>query len=277
MPYFLSREDIYRLIQRELPEGTYPDGPPSAFYSTADSDSSADIAATAYGNLERIYENQFPQTADERIDDWVLKAFGFLFDDSVTLQEKRDRVVAKLRKKPTIRLWEVLTIVASYLPEGKFAQVAEYGCGSASGWYLDDSGLGISTFLGAGRWQDITTDPSSWCETVVGLGWRIGENRLDEDTFLSQVEYSDLIGAQMEAYGYEIRIFDHAVTGVDYEQMLREVKAAEPARSFRFVKQNQVLEDYGLTGFVPDVGEFDLVDCITRNSSAETGYDGRIS
>lgn len=275
MPKFLTREELYRVLQRELPEDVYPDGPPSAFYSTADMDSVADVAATAYVNMERIYQNQWPQFADERIDDWVLKVFGYLFDESVTLQEKRDRVIAKIRHQPTIRLWEVLTIVASYLPEGYYAQVAEFQCGAASGWYLGESYLGLSTYLGMGRpfWA-LNVDSSEWCD-VIAQGWRLGFSRLGEDTELSEFSHDEIFNVQAEAFGYFIRIFDTAVTGESYSRMIQEVKAAEPARSFFKIAQNQDLTDYGLVVDVSNVGEFDNITCIARDSTQTTGYKGK--
>jgi hypothetical protein len=275
MPKFVSRQELYRLLQRELPEELYPDGPASAFYSTADMDSVADVAATAYGNMERIYLNQWPQSADERIDDWVLKVFGYKFDESVTLDEKRSRVIAKLRHQPTIRLWEVLTIVASYVPEGTYVQVAEYSCGAASGWHLGESYLGYSTFLGFDHIFDkLNVDSSKWCD-IVSDGWRLGFSRLEEGTSLSEFEHKELFDIQAEAFGYQIRVFDYAVTGDSYTRMIQEVKAAEPARSFFNIAQNLDLTDYHLVVDVSNVGEFDNITCITRDVTQTTGYKGK--
>lgn len=275
MPKFLNRQELYRLLQRELPEDVYPDGPATAFYSTADMDSVADVAATAYGNMERIYENQWPQSADEKIDDWVFKVFGYKFDESVTLEEKRSRIIAKIRHQPTIRLWEVLTIVVSYLPEGYYAQVAEFQCGAASGWILGESLLGLSTYLGMGRpFNTLNVDSSDWCE-VIADGWRLGFSKLGVDTTLSEFSNQELFNVQAEAFGYMIRIFDTAVTGDSLARMIQDVKAAEPARSFFRIAQNQSLAAYGLVVDVPNVGEFDNITTIAQDSTQTTGYKGK--
>jgi hypothetical protein len=70
MPKFLSATEAYRMIQRELPENVYIDGPATAGYSTASVYSKALAIEKIYQNLERIYDNFFAQTADEKIADW---------------------------------------------------------------------------------------------------------------------------------------------------------------------------------------------------------------
>lgn len=254
----------------------YPDGAPSAFFSTADMDSIADVASTGYANLERIYENYFPQSADESIDKWVVKAFGYLFDDSITLQQKRDAIIAKLRKQPTITLWEIAKIVASYVPEGTFIQIAEYNCGAAESWKLDQSLLDASTYLGFnGRLVDLGVEATNWCEFVQNLAWKLDVNALDVDTTLSEQSWQDVSEVQAEAFQYEIRIFGYEITGSNLVNMLKEVKAQEPARSGATLKQNLVLSDYGLNTTVNEVDQFSGVDCITRDPLQTTGYSGR--
>lgn len=277
MPKFLSRDEIYRILQRELPEDLYADGPATGFYTTADMASVADVVATGYGNLQRIYDNYFPQTTDEFIDKWAEKMFiGKSFDPSVTLQQKRDAVIAKIRKQPTITLWEVLTLVASYIPEGKYAQVAAYNCGSASSWVLDQSELDVDTRLGFNfQFQDLTIDMSQWCQTISNRGWTLDIDALDETTELDLIGYEELIFPQLDAYGYEVRIFDYAVTGTQYAQMVKQIHETEPARSVSVIFQNLNLLDYGLVNDVGAVDQFSLVDCITRDASLSTGYRGR--
>lgn len=277
MAIFLTRDQIYRILQREAPENVYPDGPASAFFSTAENDSVADVAATAYGNLSRILENYFPATADEKIQDWIRKMFvGVSFDPSVNLQDWRNRIIAKVRKQPTITLWEVLILVVSYLPPGSYAQVAEYGCGSASSWRLGVSLLGIDTFLGFNHtFEQLGVDPSTWCDFVSNQHWILGVDLLGEETFLSQYTYLEVIEPQIEAYGYEIRIFGTEVTGTSLQQMLKQVNAVEPARSVHTLRQNLNLSDFGLNNTVADVDQFSGVDCITLDPTSTTGYTGR--
>ena len=58
------------------------------------------------------------------------------------------------------------------------------------------------------------------------------------------------------------------------KNMEKEIQAAQPARAGYILRQNLNLNDFGLTVPVTDVDEFDLVNCITRNALATTGYDG---
>ena len=280
MAKFLTREELYRMLQRELPEdNVYPDGAPSAYYSTADMDSVADVAATGYVNLSRIEANNFILTADERIDDWVTKTFEKDFDPSTTLEQKRQRVTDKLRKQPTITLWEVLKIVVAYVPEGTFVQIVE-PCGEESFWQLGISLLGIDTFLKGTLAQDLVpaVDVSDWCDFIQNpekSGWRLSEHQLGFNTYLSQYDYVDIAAVQFNAYGYEIRIFGYTLPAQDLENMLTEVLNAEPARSGRIIRQNLNLNDFGLTTIVNNVGQFSGVDCITRDPLSTTGFTGR--
>lgn len=274
MPQFLTAQQIYRVFQRELPEGAYPDGSPSGFYSTASIYSKAELAASGYQNLSRIYENFFPQTADEKIDDWVFKAFGYYFPQSITLQEKRDRVIAKLRKQPQINLWEILTIVASYVPEGTYVQIYA-PCGDHKFWTLGVSLLGIDTVLAGLTIEDLDVDPADWCEYVQNLHWRLGDDALGYNTYLAYPNWPTVAQVQANAYQYEIRIFGYTMPATDVENMRKDVQAAEPARSSFVLNQNLDINDYGLTVVVNDADEESGVDTITRDPSSQTGYTGR--
>lgn len=277
MAKFLTREQAYRILQRELPEGVYPDGAPSGYYSTADMDSVADVVATGYANLERIYANYFPQTSDEYIGKWVEKMFiGVSFDSSVSLQELRDRVIAKIRKRPTIAMWEVAKLVAGYVPEGTYIQIFEYGCHDGF-WKLGVSKLGKTTVFGFdNEFQDLGVDASDWCAFVKDRQWKLGVSKLGIDTILNEYSYAQIIEPQMRAFGYEVRIFGYEITGTSLDQLVKQIRATEPARSVHYLRQNLNLADFGLNTTVNDVDEFSLVNCITRDPSSLTGYSGRI-
>ena len=274
MAIFLTAQQIYRALQRELPEGAYPDGSPSGFFSTASIYSKAQLAEAAYSNLNRIYQNYFPQTADEKIDDWVFKAFGSYFDDNVTLEEKRSRVIAKIRKQPSITAWEILTLVAGYVPEGTYVQVYS-PCGEDQFWTLGVSLLGINTFLSGLTIADLGYDPADWCDIVSNLHWRLGDDGLGLNTTLADPTWQDVSQVQRNAYGYEIRIFGYTLSAEDTEKLRLDVQRNEPARSSFILRQNLDLNDFGLTEIVNDVDQFDNVDCITRDSGSDTGYTGR--
>jgi len=275
MPKFLNVDELYRVLQRELPEGVYPDGKPDRFYSTASIYSKAQLLANGYTNMSRIYANYFPADADEKIDDWVVKAFGSKFNDSVTLAEKQSRVIEKIRKQPRISLWEILTLVSGYIPEGKYVQILEYGKLDLHPWRLGVSLLGQNTFLYfVPAFDQVGVPALEFCEYVSNLHWRLGGDRLGVNTTLFGGDQQLITKAQLDAYAYEIRIFDYEVTGLDLQNMEKEIQAAQPARSGYILRQNLNLNDFGLTVPVTDVNEFDLVNCITRNALATTGYDG---
>ena len=280
MAKFLSRDEVYRLLQRELPEGVYADGSPSAYYTTADMDSVADVVATGYGNLQRIYDNFFPATAtlEEKLKDWETKMFGYLLPDALTLQQRRDKIIAKVRKQPRLHKWEILTLIASFLPEGTYVQIVELCTDNQRSWSIGESLLGITTLLKFD--EDLAAalgiDVQNWCEFVATqLHWRLSNDGLGDNTYLAQYAWTDIASIQKKAFGYEIRVFNYTFSAADFLQVDKEVTASEPARSAHFWKQNQDLNVYGLTNVVPNVDQFSLVDCITRNSASTTGYDGR--
>lgn len=156
MAKFLSRQEVYRIIQRELPPECYPDGPPSAFWATADSDSFAQCVASFYANMERIYENQFPQTADERQVDWEIKVFGSPITGSFTLEQRREKVLSKLRLRPTLNPADMEDLVASFIGEKNDPYDWEYiewtdandlASGDTFCWSIGMSQLGYDTYL----------------------------------------------------------------------------------------------------------------------------------
>lgn len=276
MPIFLTQQQIYKMLQRELPEGAYPGGPPSAYFSNSDMDSVANVGASGYQSLQKIYNNYFPQTSTEKIDDWVFKMFGTLFDASVPLQTKRDRVIAKIRSQPTINFWQILTTVVKYLPNGVFAQVY-HACGAHQFWQLGVSLLGIDTILGGKQAADIgITDANiqNWCQFVSTLHWRLGQDGLGDTTFLSYINWVDLADFQATAFQYEIRIFGYQLSPTDLIAMDNEVSAIEPGRSSHIIRQNLNLNTFGLTTIVPNAGQFSGVDCIDNDPLSSTGYTG---
>ncbi len=275
MAIFLDRQQLYRVLQRELPDGVYPDGAPSAFFSTADMDSVARTIESTYDNMERIYDNFFPQTADEKIDDWLRKMFQSP-PSSLSLADKRAKVITKVRAQPKINLWEILRLVAGFLPVGKYVQIIEYCNPSQSGWLLDEAELGLSTILADPiTFASLGVSAQNWCSFVAGLQWRIGEGQLGINTALAEDGlYLNVTNVQKQAFLYEVRIFDYTVTGADFQQMKEEITLAEPARSSHIIRQNLNLADFFLSTPVTNVDEFSLVNCITRDPLSSTGYSG---
>lgn len=277
MAIFLTKQQIYRMLQRELPEGVYPDGAPSAFFSTADMDSVAEVAASAYLSASAIYDNYWPQTSVAKIDDWVFKMFGFLFDSTVDVVTKQQRVIDKVRKVGSIDLFDVLTIVAKYVPQGTYVQIF-FLCGDHAFWQLGVSLLGIDTILAFKNPADIGITPANiknWCSFVSTLHWRLGQDGLGFNTYLSYINYLDLADYQANAFEYDIRVYDYTIPPGDLANMDTELKAGEPARSAHRVFQNLSLATSGLDTVVPNADKFSGVNCITRDPNSTTGYTGR--
>lgn len=220
MPVFLTQEDLYRLLQRELPEDVYADGAPSAFFSTADMNAVAKTLGSAYTNLERIYDNYFPQYADERIGDWEVTVFGFVSDDAFTLEERRDRVVAKLRNRPGITKDDVFRAVTGMFPSlaPSGVEILPWGCADG-GWTLNVSELGYDTYLNG--WPRVAAVGPDLCD-------------LPASAFgLTDAQWAEM---QAEAYTYEVRLAV-PVTGASLTALDQLLTAVEPARSTHVITQ----------------------------------------
>lgn len=220
MPKFLNRAELYRLIQRELPEGAYPDGTPSAYFATADSDAFADVSASAYGNLENIYENYWPQSAVERLTDHERTVFGKPLSAALSLSERRDRVIAKYRAKKGIRKQDMVTAVQAIIGTDKDVRALNYNCGDGS-WRIGISLLGVSTYLGA-------------FNTLLATGPNLCSQG-PEDFGLTEEEWE---GMQRQAYTFEIQIYSYTLTAAELAAIDEVLTAAEPARSTHVIRDN---------------------------------------
>lgn len=223
MAIFLDAPKAYRLIQRELPEGAYPDGSPSGFFSTASVYAKASIIETAYGNLNRIYQNMFPQTSDENIHDWEIKAFGFYLPDSLTLLERQTAIVNKLRQRPGINRQAIEDIVRTNIGDDKTFIIIDWNCDgdSINGtgvWLIGVSQLGIDTFLGGARMTDVT--PSLY---------PTGKFCINDPIFgKTDMEWAAM---QEQAYTYEVRIYGYTLTADERTALDLALSKGEPARS----------------------------------------------
>lgn len=212
MPKFLSRKEVYRLLQRENPEDVYPDGAPSAYYSTAEMDAVASGLADAYENLRLIYENNFPISATGRISDWEITAFGKRLPASLTLSERQDRVEQKVRARKGLTVSDMKDIVKSVIGTDKLVEIAEWGCETGT-WLIGVSELGITTILNGYRLNDAT-----------------GEGLCDASP--ADYGYSDDDWETMreEAYTYEVLIYDHTLTAYEENEIDEQLTIYEPAR-----------------------------------------------
>jgi hypothetical protein len=211
MAKFLTRAELFRLLQRELPENVYPDGAPEAFLSTASIDAKAKTLADAYAAIAQLYGNFFPQTASEQIDEWEVKVFGYKTTESLTEPERINRILARLRAQPDLSRWSILLQVANIIP-GVIVDLVEPA-------QLDQN-------VG----QDLKGDLS---DLVWGPDWTAG------DPAPSGVTVTDILrNDQAELYALRNRVFKYTLL-VYSDTLSAAIKAsieetltiAEPARS----------------------------------------------
>ena len=213
MPVFLSRYDVYRILQRELPENVYADGPPSAFFTTADMDSLAACLETAYTNASGIYQNFWPQTADEKIDDQEIKYFGVLSDSSLTLAQRQQRLLTRIQNPRGITVSDMIAVVKTVIGADKDVEIIEWG-NYTGGWMINYSQLGVETFLNAFPLSDVT-GPNLCSVNPADYGYT-------EEQWLEM---------RQQAYTYEVRIYGYTMTDTERAEVDTQLSIEEPARS----------------------------------------------
>lgn len=215
MPHFLTRDEIYRVLQRELPDSVYADGAPSGALTTADNYSLAGVVADSYTNLNRIYQNKFPQTADEDINDWEFMVFGALSPASLTLSQRQALLVNYLRTKPKLSVQGMINVVTGAVPETAVSgiDISEWGC-YTGGWVLDESELDVTTILNGENLVDVT-----------GPGI-CGANPADYGK--TPAEWALM---QEEAYTYQVNIYGYTLSADQRATIDALLTKAEPARS----------------------------------------------
>jgi hypothetical protein len=206
---FLTTDELYALIQRELPEDAYPhSGNPEDYLSTTESAATARVLATAYENMQSIEANNFPQTADdEGIGKWEERYFGAVQGGPLTIEERRDRVLQKGRERRTMSPNDLRDIVKGVIGSDKTVEIGEWSCGTGS-WMLDVSQLGVQTYLDRGR------------PGVIGLAG------------------GDLTDALEHAYSYTVRIYDYTPTDEELKTIVALLNKAEPSMSIREIRSN---------------------------------------
>lgn len=210
MAYFLSANDLYRVLQRELPpDNVYPDGEPSQFFSTADQYSVATVLAEAYVNLQDIYLNFFPETTATKLVDWEIKIFGTGGDSTLTNQQRIDRILAKIRSRQGIREQDMIDVVHTVIDPSILVEIGEWGCESG-GWHIGESMLAIETYLNEARMLDYT-GPTICCPPHTAP--------------------ANLADMQEQAYTYSVLIYGYTLTATQRAQIDAALDVAEPARS----------------------------------------------
>lgn len=210
MAKFLSKQEIYRMLQRELPEGVYPDGAPEKYYSTADMYAVGSVIASGYDNLKVIYDNYFPQSADEKMTDHEIKFFGAPLSGSLSLADRRAKTLFKIRNPYGLTKNDMINVVKLVIGTDKNVEIREWGC-YTGGWILDESQLDISTFINGENLVDATGLAA--CEKP--------DSKTDAEWEI----------AQEEAYTYEVLIYDYTLTADELAEIERLLTNEEPARS----------------------------------------------
>jgi hypothetical protein len=220
MPIFLTQQQVYRIIQRELPDGVYPDGPATAFYSTADSDATASIVGDAYANQEAVYDNYFPNYCDDSAQPLFEELYlGQQLSSSDTLANRQAKVIAKIRSQRRTTATDILATVYTVVDPSVQVEIVPWGCGCA-GWVLDVSTLDYSTILN--QFNNLILVGPDLCSKGAA------------DYGLTDAEYAEY---QKEAYFYEVRIYGYTLTAQESSDLETALLAAEPARS-----QHQVID-----------------------------------
>lgn len=228
MPKTLSREEIYWIIQRELPDSVFASSSnPSQFYTTSEDDSLAVVLETAYSNLARIYENYFPQTTDEYIDKWETFVFNEISNAASGLQFRRDRVLTKIRSKKGITKQDIIDLVLLVIGSDKTIEILEYS-GPEGSWILDYSELEKNTYLsGFSTNTALLSGPDLWLKTAAQLG----------------LTDAELAQYKKDAYGYTVRIINYNATATELAMIEALLTKYEPARSWHQIENNATLED----------------------------------
>lgn len=214
MPKFLSQDEVYRVLQRELPpDDVYPDGAPSAFFSTADMYSVAKTIGDAYQSASACYIGYFPTLAPDTTD-LEYTYFGYTLDGSLSVDERRSRLLAQIRKQRRTTSQDLLNVVYTIVDASVVVELVEWSDGDA-GWMLDVSQLEISSILNEFNGVE-----------VMGVdGCNIGN---PANYGLTADQWARL---QQQAYTYEIRVYGYTLTAAQRAAIDSALNSAEPARS----------------------------------------------
>lgn len=221
MPYFLTQNQVYRILQRELPEDVYPDGQPANFYSTSDMWAIAGVIADAYVNLQDIYLNEFPQYTTDRLADWEIREFGQAQSPTIGTAQRIAALLAKIRSLQGIRVQDMISVAYQVVAPNILVEIQEWGNKTGS-WMISYSQLAIETYLAIDNM--VTHTGANICPCDDGCP-----------------EPADLADMQEMAYTYAVLIYNQGqaqLTAAQLTQLDILLSAAEPARSTHVIIQN---------------------------------------
>lgn len=237
-PLFLNTDQILSVLMAELPDGVYAEDradhadPAERSYSSSELRAHAQVLANLYENLLAINSDKFLTTVTEDgLAAWEKNLFIEAQDASKPYAIRQQNLIAKYRANGGISLPAIQSIVAAILdPLGLPFQILPY-CGQSNGvingaWVLDESSLGLSTWLAA-------LDPLN------GTGLGAGETPLDCDLDYGAagITQSELVEIQQTAYTYEVQIFGNADSSTLF-LLDKQLTAFEPARSAHVISNN---------------------------------------
>lgn len=214
MPIFLSAQDVYRVIQRELPPvDVYPDGPATAFFSTADSMATAMVIRDYYGVQKNTYQNNYPISAVDRLPDFENLYLGYVQDSTLTTDQRRARLLSKIRTLRRTTADDMLAVVYTILDPSVQVEIAPWGCG-CQGWVLDVSQLDITTILN--EFNGLEKTGPNLCQLDAA------------DYGLSPAAFARL---QAQAYTYSVLIYGYTLSATERAELDSALSSAEPADS----------------------------------------------
>lgn len=218
MAIFLKTSDVYRLWQRELPEDVYPDGAASGSFSAASVYAKSQLTANLYANMQVIYNNIFPQTANEQQLEWEVKLFGYTLNPSLTLLERQNIVISKIRRKPGITIADMIFLVQSVIGTDKDVAIGEWQNESGQ-WLIGVSKLGVSTIFGSGLLLAFTTENMPGLNLCSATATSLG---------VSQTDFNNMLAT---SFTYSVLIYSYTPTATELSQINLLLTNGEPARS----------------------------------------------
>lgn len=224
--YFPTVEEVLSIIMAELPGGVFAedfaDDPDFAkrSYSSSELRASAQLIADAYENLSDINRDKFITTATPTgLAKWEKGLFATAQDASLTDEQRRQNLLAKLRSAGGINLPTIKNIVTGVLGSLDF-DILPYSGQAQGAWILDESPLGLST----------------WLAKIDPLYGYLLDNTLDYAA--AGLTLQQLLDIQETAYTYEVRIYGNADAST-LSILDQQLTQFEPARSTHVIRNNE--------------------------------------
>jgi hypothetical protein len=225
--YFPTVEEILSIILAELPAGVFAedlaDDPNENLrsYSSSELRAHAQLLADAYENLFDINRDKFITTATSQgLTKWEKGLFATAQDSSLTDEQRRQNLLAKLRSAGGINYPTIRNIVAGVLGSLDF-DILPYSGSYGGAWILDESSLGLNT----------------WLSKIDPLYGYLLDNALDYTS--AGITQQMMIDMQEVAYTYEVRIYGNADAST-LANLDSQLTQFEPARSTHIIRNNYV-------------------------------------